>query len=35
MFKTVCHVMAYSEKASPFASWTLINNKEYSNIIWS
>ena len=35
MFKTVCHVMAYTEKASPFASWTLINNKSFDDIIWS
>lgn len=36
MFSTVCHVMAYllQEKQSPFASWTLINNKEFNSIIW-
>jgi hypothetical protein len=34
MFKTVCHVMAYAEKASPFASWALVNNREYNAIIW-
>ena len=36
MFKTVCNIMAYpkKEKASPFASWVLVNNKEYNAIIW-
>jgi hypothetical protein len=34
MFNIVCHVMAYSEKASPFASWVLINNKSFDDIIW-
>jgi hypothetical protein len=35
MLAIVCHIMAYSEKASPFASWILINNKEFDDIIWS
>lgn len=35
MLNIVCHIMAYTEKSSPFASYCLVNNKEYSNIIWS
>ena len=34
MFKIVCHVMAYSEKQSPFASYCLVNNKQFKSIIW-
>jgi len=34
MFKIVCHVMAYTEKASPFASYVLVNDKQFSGIIW-
>jgi len=37
MLKLICNIMAHpkKEKASPFASWTLINNKEFDDIIWS
>ncbi len=33
----VCRVMARTaqEKASPFASWALINDVKFSDIIWA
>lgn len=36
MFKTVCKIMASAkkEKVSPFASWALINCREFDSIIW-
>ena len=36
MFKIVSYIMACKsrEKASPFASYALVNSKEFDSIIW-
>lgn len=36
MFKTVCKIMASAkkEKASPFASWVMVNDLQFKSIIW-
>ena len=36
MFKIVSYTMAYPkrEKQSPFASYCLVNNKQFDSIVW-